>query len=536
MQMEEDDDIDKFDYQVPDQRRRDAAALKLLRKGAKAWNAAYDGQRFPFNDEEYFPNLDGITLSGADLEGINFYGSLNRAHLSDCNLTGGNFDHTHFQGAKLKSVVAFDARFASARFENAELTSCSFDGSNLEDVFMVNAQIKECSFQHCHLLESSFADSVLEDVNLQYSYCRLSYFDDARMFGVKLFEADLSECSFERSSLPGRPIYMSETSFLAYDELDDSNLDSDKPDSSGADLSGSTFFDAGMTNLELGKSDLTNTTFYWCNLTGTDFRDCRGASGGAFRGCDLAGAKFANIGIFDQNITRIDRIVTLARPAYLANLLTCGALVAVFIFGDVSQKISIPIFSVSVARHNFALFGLLQSMCIGFYVSLYLQRVWEAAAELPTVLPNGTRAPEAISPWAALSPAWLHLRVIAEHRRFAPPAGFYAQYAVALLTHWLITPVTATAIALNLWTTDPAIRLPALFVAGVSLFSSASFYVSGARTLSGALVRTRLESSNYENWQRQTRLLRWRGILSAFFRRRLAPLHLLYKAKMGEPE
>lgn len=369
---------------------------------------------------------------------------------------------------------------------------------------MRNAELRGVSLRHCNLDEAGFDDSLLEDVNLEFSHGRWATFNGARMFAMNLAGVKLEDCSFRNAHLPGRPGYMGRTSF----ELSDEHEDEDER-ASGSDLSGSTFFDGGLDNLNFRESDLTNTGFYWCNLSGSDLRDCKGIWAGAFIGSDLAGSKLPNDNIFAPALNRVEKITALARPAYLANLITCGSLIAVSLFADRSGPISLPLFQVQVELNNFVLFGLLQSTIIGIYVSIYLVRAWETVASLPTIFPDGSRSPEVISPWSALVPAWLHLRVISEHRRFSPPRAFYLQFVFALGSHWLLTPLTAGAIGIALWHSEPLVRLPSLLMAALSLGVAAAFYRTGVHTLRGTEMRRRAVETNYETWWRRTRSIRF---------------------------
>jgi uncharacterized protein YjbI with pentapeptide repeats len=425
--------------------KRDRKAYALLKKGGSAWAAAYDASTYPFNDEDYVPRLEGLTFSDIELNGTHLFGSFRSSKFDRCIFEGCDFDGVHFEGADFNRVMATDTIFVSAHLERAKISASSFEGCNFEDAYMMDAEIRDTSFDYSNLDEASFSDSILEDVSFRNAHGRWVIFDDARIFGASLRNAKLNDCSFEGVSMPGRAAYLARTSFSELGDMDDE----EDAGEVGADLSGSSFKSATLTDLDFVKSDLTNATFWWCNLSGSDLRLCRGVSAGAFRGADLSGAKLPDDRIFDRMVDRVERITSLARPAFLANLVTCGTLLAVFVFGKAAELVSLPLFGANITQTNLLSLGLTQSICVGSYLNLYLLRCWEAIRDLPTVLPNDTRSPDAVSPWILLAPMWLHLRVIREHRRLRPPAGFTIQYGLCILSHWLITPLTAVIIGIE---------------------------------------------------------------------------------------
>lgn len=477
----------------PEDAARDEKAFEILLRGVAAWNKAIDADKYPFDDDEYCPCFDGRSFENVSFDGIvGFYASMRRATIIGCSMESAEMDSVQFQGATLKDTIATDADFTSAHFESCLIESCVFDGCNMEDLHLMDAELRDVSMRHCNLDEASFANSLLEDFNIEFSTGRYATFDDANVIAASLAGAVLQDCSFERTALPARRMYMGQTSF----ELSADYADEEDSSRAGADLANSLFLDAFLNDLDFAESDVTNTDFRWCNLQGADFRGCKGVSAGAFEGSDLAGAKLPESTSFARMIERIDRITSLARPAYIANLLTCGVLIAVFLFAEPTSSVTLPLFQVPVPAHQFALFGLLQSTIIGAYGSLYILRAWEVLARLPTVMPDGATSPEVISPWSLYSPGWLHLRVIPGHRRLRPPAGFYLQYCFAVLSHWAITPITAVLIAAALWDQDPAIRVPTLGMAVVSALAGAAFYLTGRSILKGVRVRRHLEGED----------------------------------------
>jgi len=513
---EVEDTDSRYGTGIPDQNVRDRKALSLLKKGPDRWIAAFDADKYPFDVSEYSPCFDRFEIRDINFQGISFYGSFRNSKLIGCYFEGGDFDSVDFSDAYLESCHFSDVGMTSAKFERAKIQNCSFLGCNLEDAWLQDSDVRETSFDGSILEEASFAGAILHDVSLRHTRCRWSIFDNARMFGTSFRGADLTDCSFEDTHIPGRPSYMSRTSFLSKGGDDFDEDDVNENSRGGADFANSFFWNATLDDTDLGASDLSNAVFYWCNLTGSDFRDCAGIRADGFHGSDLSGAKLPSDAIFIPIIDRIDKTVSLARPAYLVNMITCGALISLILFSADKRDVLFPVFSVPVERHNFAILGIIQSTLIGAYVNLYLLRIWEAVTKLPTIFPGGVLVPEAISPWTILAPTWLHLRVIREHRRLSTPAGFWVQYIFTLASHYLITPLASLIVIVDLWSSDVGIRIPAIAILAASSFISTFFYLYGVVILRGALLTARnnrddredsIKRSAFEKIKRKIRIL-----------------------------
>lgn len=274
---------------------------------------------------------------------------------------------------------------------------------------------------------------------------------------------------------------MGESSFTALPD----DCDEEENVNEGADLSESSFEDASLSYIDFGHSDLRATSFHYCNLVGTNFRQAVGVWAGAFRGADLAGAQLPNDISFEPVLKKIEASVILARPAYVLNLLACTSLILALTASSPGAAIKLPLFDIPLSQHAFAIFGSIQSLIISLYVSVYVIRVWEGLAELPSILPNGLASPEVISPWTVLSPAWLHIRVIREYKRLRLPKCYYLQFCLSVVSHWLLTPLTAFVLALSIRDTDKTAALVVISLGIVSLAANLILYITGLRVLRG---------------------------------------------------
>jgi uncharacterized protein YjbI with pentapeptide repeats len=85
----------------------------------------------------------------------------------------------------------------------------------------------------------------------------------------------------------------------------------------------------------------------------------------------------------------------------------------------------------------FYLFGPVVILIAYLCFHLYLQHVWDGAAQLPAIFPDG-RNLDACLPWFARWPARMHLKWLSETRS---PAAFLEAGIAMLLLYW-VTPVT----------------------------------------------------------------------------------------------
>lgn len=362
-------------------------------------------------------------------------------------------------------MVAVDSCFAGAYFDDASALQCSFQGCDFEDISWLSGKFEDVSFGYSQLTEAVFDGSMMHDVSFFRAHGRIVSFDRTRLFEISWLKSSFTETSFLRTDMPRHPIYMGETSFS---KPPDGEEDWDELGNVGADFSNSAFEDAELSDLDFAQSNLNQTTFYWSNLSGANLRSSTGVWAGAFRGADLAGATLPQDISFVSIIDRIQAAVSLARPAYLTNLVTCAAVILSVLVTSNASTIMLPLFGIPVDTVSFAIYGLSQSAIISVYVGIYLVRIWEGVAELPVIHPNGLATPDLVSPWTVIAPMRLHLRVTAPHKHLRLPSGYGWQYLLSVLSHWLLTPITAGALA---WSYVDIDRGTAAICASISVFS-----------------------------------------------------------------
>lgn len=432
---------------VSDQTQRDDAAFALITKGVDIWSDAEALNKYPFDNEDYSVIFENREFQNLQLMGWQFEGNARNSLFIDCYFEGCDFSGTNFEGCKFKTVVATDTVFVEAIFDNAQAQTCSFEGCNFEDISWLDGNIEQVNFRYSHFTEAVFDGSRFNEVTFHGSHGRLTSFDGVRMFEISWLGARFTESSFKHTYIPRQPIYMGETSFVS--KPDGEEDEEDEFEIAGCNFTNSRFQDAHLQDLDFAVSNLTKTAFFWCDLSGANLRRATGVWAGAFRGADLTGAQLPFDISFEIILKKIDSAVSLARPAALTNLVTCAAIILAVVVASDASSVTLPLFGVPVDSGSFALYGLIQSALISLYVSIYLIRICEGTVELPVIHPNGLSTPDLISPWTIIATNWLFLRVISGKKRLIFPGGYVWQFTMAVLSHWLLTPLTAALVAFS---------------------------------------------------------------------------------------
>lgn len=92
--------------------------------------ASIESERF--GNKQLVLNLNGISLSGADLRGVILTGaSMIKANLSGAELSHSDLIHVDFTGADLRNANFSKADLSNATFDSVSLEGTNFEGSNL---------------------------------------------------------------------------------------------------------------------------------------------------------------------------------------------------------------------------------------------------------------------------------------------------------------------------------------------------------------------------------------------------------------------
>lgn len=185
-----------------------------------------------------FADLTGISLAGADLRDVDFYGA---------NLTGASLAGAQIGGADLSYVQTTPANLRSTNHDwtgallvgvSLDRTNFSAGGYDLTDVDLSQSDLDHANFSGMDLINTNLTDAYLDGAN--FNNVDLSsdgtWIDGASLWDAKFNGADLSGFDFSNASLLG-------------------------VDFRNADLAGTDFTDAALAGARLGGADASGATF-----------------------------------------------------------------------------------------------------------------------------------------------------------------------------------------------------------------------------------------------------------------------------------
>lgn len=286
---------------------------------------------------------------------------------------------------------------------------------NIHEADRDASQIPPVSAEHLKgVLEShkkwiSSAKSEGEKANLEGADLR-----GAELEGVNLREANLAGANLQDA------------------KLDKANLQEaslERADLSGASLVGANLFKASFREALLDNADLTNAG---------------GLLAGQFAGARLANAKLPDHVSKFEGLAVADETSKAAQNLFLTLLLVC-----VYSWLTISTTIDVklvtnsvssplPIIGASIPIVTFYVVSPLILVVLYIHFNIYLQRLWEALAELPAVFPDGRLLDRRISPWLLTGLVRANLRLLGDSS--LPLLGL--QLLTSMLLAWWLVPLT----------------------------------------------------------------------------------------------
>jgi uncharacterized protein YjbI with pentapeptide repeats len=251
-----------------------------------------------------------LQISDCDLSGVNFeYCNLEGAELTRVNLTGASLTRINLQGSKLYDVDFTNANLDGALFTNSEIKNCNFynaringtrfSGSNNENSSFQSSKSENAQFDGCVLNNIDMFDAILKgasfrhakfiDVNLKNTQIEGSDFDSAQIDTKLLIGKNLNRCKFAFLNFEGcdlRETKLNDTYWVnAYlNGVNMSNLELDWVDFSYADLS-----NAKLEGLKINAGELEHTNLTGADLTNALFLNLRSVDGINFDNAKLDG-------------------------------------------------------------------------------------------------------------------------------------------------------------------------------------------------------------------------------------------------------
>jgi uncharacterized protein YjbI with pentapeptide repeats len=210
-----------------------------------------------------------------------------------------------------------------------------------------------------------------------------------------------------------------------------------------ADLMLADFRGASLLQANLKDTNLLGTGFHQANLQAATLEGATGLLNRQLAGANLFGAILPADTSPSEGLKYVGQVATRA-GLFLVAILLVNALAWLRIFTTKDSQLlrnapALPFFGLQadVPFVPFYLFGPVVILCLYICFHLYLQRLWDGAAQLPAIFPDG-RSLDTCLPWFARWSARMHSKWLKTTR--SPLAFLEAGIAMVLL-YW-ITPAT----------------------------------------------------------------------------------------------
>ncbi len=359
-------------------------------------------------------------LSGADLQG---------ADLSGADLVEANLQQAVLREANLKRAVLIEANLQQAALSGADLQGADLNRANLHGADLSGADLSGANLQTADLSGANLKRAVLSEANLQQAALSEAKLQQAVLRGANLQRAVLIEAKLQGADLSGANLQGADLSG-AYLQ---------KADLLKANLQG-----ANLYRAQLSHATFLNTNLREANLQNATLEDVSGLLARQLAGADVSGAKLPpDIHKF-EGLAIVEEASKNTRKIFLAMLLgSAYSALTVFSTKDAalltnSASSPLPIIGTPIPIAGFFGVAPVILFAIYLYFHFYLQRLWEALADLPAGLPDGRPLDKRAYPWLLNGLVRSHFLQLKEDR---PPLS-RLQALVSTLLAWWAVPFT----------------------------------------------------------------------------------------------
>ena len=211
----------------------------------------------------------------------------------------------------------------------------------------------------------------------------------------------------------------------------------------GADLMLADLRGASLLLATLQGANMLGATFQQANLQAANFDGATGLLNRQFAGANLFGTVLPAETSPVQGLKQVRQVASRA-GWFLVSVLLLNVLVWLRIFTTPDSQLlkngpALPFFGLQADLPfvPFYLFGPVVILCVYVCFHLYMQRLWDGAAQLPAIFPDG-RTLDTCLPWFARWAARMHFKWL---RGTRSPLAFLEAGIAMLLLYW-ITPIT----------------------------------------------------------------------------------------------
>jgi uncharacterized protein YjbI with pentapeptide repeats len=214
-------------------------------------------------------------------------------------------------------------------------------------------------------------------------------------------------------------------------------------DWSGEDFTGCDLRGADLSHCCFDSADFGNADLWDADLRESDLRGALHLLPAQLAATDLLGAQLPeSVAEFDT-LKMVEALSVSSAKVFFTLLLavvyvvlTAGTVRDAYLITD-AHSLKLPVIDVTISGSYFFIIAPLLLLCLFVYFHLYLQRLWEALAQLPARFPDGRRLDERTPPWLMNDLGRQHIPLLA---RMGIPLAFLQAF-LSISIGYLLVPV-----------------------------------------------------------------------------------------------
>jgi uncharacterized protein YjbI with pentapeptide repeats len=229
-------------------------------------------------------------------------------------------------------------------------------------------------------------------------------------------------------------------------EADLSGANLEGLDLSGCDLSHLNFWRANLARVKFGDAHVEDASFWAADLREAELNGARGLLAPQVSGSDLSGANLPEGVKKFESLPHINAAIRHTQTIFFTLLLVCVfCWLTIAITTDAglitnTVETQLPVINTKIDIAAFYIASPLLLLCLFFYFHLFQLRLWEAAAGLPAIFPDGRALPHHLDPWFGSGLLWVY------SPRLTRPALTRLQNFLYITLSWWIPAVTLFAL------------------------------------------------------------------------------------------
>jgi uncharacterized protein YjbI with pentapeptide repeats len=396
-----------------------------------------------------------------------FRADLGKANLSGANLRDANLTFADLSGADLSGADLRDAILTFADLSGV----ADLRGADLRGVDLSHANLRDTKLNWGDLRKAGLSGAHLNNADLREADLRGAYLGEADLSGADLREADLSGAILNGAILSGAKLVETKMPGAKLDNARFLRADLTNASLVGAEVTeevlkkqveradGDTEYELHAEKIKLPDATVASTNFGMSNLTSTQLP--------------------ASLNEFRDTLKNVEEISKNARTIYFSMIALCAfVLLTVAATTDAQLildniRLKLPIINAEVSVVLFYICAPTLALLVFFYLHMYLAHLWELAAWLPAIFPDGLPLRRKLYPWL--------INFLIEHWQNTEDTSWFEfrkhRVCAAIALGWAMVPLTIMGAAYRLFARQDALySYLLLFLVALSVFVASARY------------------------------------------------------------